>query len=93
MKRMIAGLLLAASSLLAAPHFALSVGVGVPVGPVGVYATAPGPVVAAPPCPGPGYSWIAGGWYFESGRRLWRQGYWAPPAHVEHFRGYEHFRR
>jgi hypothetical protein len=88
MKRMIAGLLLAASGLLAAPHFSVNVGVGVPVGPV--YA-APAPVVAVPPSPGPGYTWVTGGWYFVGGRRLWRAGYWAPP--VAHFGRYEHFRR
>jgi hypothetical protein len=90
MKTMIAGLLLAAGSLVAAPRVAVSVGVGVPVGPVGVYAAVPGPVVAAVPCPGPGYTWVTGGWYYAGGRRLWREGYWAPP--VAHFH-YDHFRR
>ncbi len=84
MKKMIAGLLLAASCMLAAPRVALSIGVGVPV--------APAPVVAAVPvCPGPGYTWVAGGWYFVGGRRVWRGGYWAPPA--AHFHGYAHFHR
>lgn len=87
MKKMIAGLLLAASAMLAAPNVAVSIGVGVPVAPV-----APAAVVAAvPPCPGPGYTWMAGGWYFVGGRRVWRGGYWAPP--VAHVHGYAHFRR
>jgi hypothetical protein len=87
MKKMIAGLLLAASCMMAAPHVAVSIGVGVPVAPL-----APAAVVAAvPACPGPGYSWVAGGWYFVGGRRVWRGGYWAPP--VAHFHGYSHFRR
>jgi hypothetical protein len=94
MKKIFAGFVLAATSLLAAPAIGVSVGVGIPVGPVGVgvYAGAPAPVVVAPSCPGPGYTWVGGGWYFAGGRRVWRQGYWAP-AHVEHFRGYGHFRR
>jgi hypothetical protein len=94
MKTMIAGMILAATSLVAAPRVAVSIGVGIPAAPVAVYAAAPAPVmVAAPVCPGPGYSWTAGGWYFAGGRRLWRQGYWAPPVHIAHFRGYERFRR
>ena len=95
MKKMLGGLLFAASSLLAAPHVAFSIGVGVPAP---VYAApapvvvAPAPVVAAvPPCPGPGYTWVAGSWFFVGGHREWRAGYWAPP--VAHFRGYDHFRR
>jgi hypothetical protein len=92
MKKVIAGLVLATSSLLAAPRISLNVGVGVPVGPVGVgvYA-APAPVVVVPPAPGPGYFWVAPGWYYAGGRRIWRQGYWRAP--VAHFRGYERWRR
>jgi len=90
MKRMIAGLMLAAGSLLAAPHISLNVGVGVPVGPVGVYA-APAPAVVVPPAPGLGYVWVAPGWYYIGGRRVWRDGYWRAP--VEHFRGHERWRR
>jgi hypothetical protein len=86
MKKMLGGLLLAASSLLAAPVVGFSVGVGAPA-PVGVY--------AATPCPGPGYSWVAGTWVYVGGRRVWHEGYWAPP--VAHFygrdHGYAHFRR
>jgi hypothetical protein len=89
MKKIIAGLLLGASCLLAAPHVAVGVGIG--VGPVGVYAGAPAPVVAVPVSPGPGYTWMAGGWYYVGGRRLWRPGYWTAP--VAHFGHYEHFRR
>jgi hypothetical protein len=87
MKKMLGGLLLAATSLLAAPHVAFSVGVGIPAP---VYA-APAPVVAVAPCPGPGYTWVAGSWYFVGGHREWRAGYWAPP--VAHFRDHDHFRR
>jgi hypothetical protein len=92
MKKTIAGLLVAASCVLAAPHVAVSIGVGVPVAPVGVYAAAPAPVVAAiPPCPGPGYTWVAGTWLYAGGRRTWHAGYWAPP--VAHFHGYARFHR
>jgi hypothetical protein len=86
-------LILAAGSLLAAPHIAFSVGVGVPA--PAYVAPAPVVVAAVPPCPGPGYAWVAGGWYFVGGHRVWRGGYWAPP--VAHLRGYagfrDHFRR
>ena len=87
MKRMIAGLLLGASGLLAAPHFSVNVGVGVPVAPA--YDAAAPVVAAVPPCPGPGYTWVAGGWIYVGGRRVWREGYWARPR----FDRYEHFRR
>jgi hypothetical protein len=82
MKKVMAGLVLAASTLLAAPHISLNVGVGVPVGPVGVG------VYAAP---APGYVWVAPGWYYIGGRRVWREGYWRAP--VGHFRGHERWRR
>ena len=31
------------------------------------------------PCPGPGYEWIDGDYYFDGGIRLWRAGYWRAP--------------
>jgi len=43
--------------------------------------------------PGPGYSWVAGCWYFSGGRRLWRSGYWAAPrVHVYAGRGWRYRR-
>ena len=93
MKKMIAGLILGAGCLMAAPRIGFSIGIGVPA-PVAVYPAVPAPapvVVAVPPCPGPRYTWVGGSWYYAGGRRLWRGGYWAPPAHVAHFD--RHFRR
>lgn len=62
--------LLAGSSLFAGTRLIVGVGVGAPVGPVAVYAA---------PCPGPGYTWVAGSWYYSGPHRYWRDGYWAPP--------------
>ncbi len=59
---------------------------------VGIGGYAPPPVVAyATPCPGPGYTWMAGFWDYSGPRRFWRAGYWAPPRYrVERFdRGYD----
>ena len=90
--KLIATLILAGSSLFAAPRFSFGVNVGVPVVPV-----APAPVVAyAPPSPGPGYVWVNGYYEFVGGRRMWREGYWRGPAFHSEFRGgefREHFRR
>jgi hypothetical protein len=40
---------------------------------------------------------VAGSWYYEGGRRIWRDGYWAPPVahfrdHDDHFRDRDHVR-
>jgi hypothetical protein len=57
--KLLVGMLLAGSSLFAAPR--VSVGIG--VGGFGFGYVAPAPVVAyAAPCPGPGYAWIGGRW-------------------------------
>jgi hypothetical protein len=77
--KILAGLLLGASALAAAPRVAFGFGIGVPVRPVYV---APPPVYVpayVAPAPGPGYTWVAG---FQDGygpRRVWRPGYWAAP--------------
>ena len=55
--KLLATLLLAGSSLFAAPRVGFGIGIGVPVAP---------PVAAyVPPCPGPGYEWNAGRWVFR----------------------------
>jgi len=36
---------------------------------IGVYVGVRGPVAYVPPCPGPGYTWVAG---------YWANGYWTP---------------
>jgi hypothetical protein len=70
-------LLLAGSSLFAAPRVFVGLGVG-----MGGYYPAPAPVVAyAPPCPGPGYVWAAGYW---APGHYWHPGYWRAP----YVRGY-----
>ena len=85
--KLIAGTLLAASCMFAAPRIAIGVGVGVPVAPAPVYVepapayVAPAPVYAAPPAPGPGFYWVAGFW---GPGHAWHAGYWAPRAHFGH---------
>jgi hypothetical protein len=51
--KLLAGLILAGSSLFAGPRIAVGIGFGAPVAPV---------VVAPPPCPGPGYVFVDGYW-------------------------------
>ena len=65
-------LLLAGSSLFAAP--AVRVGVGVELGPM---PPAPHVRVVRPPMPGPGYVWINGFYEPVGGQYRWREGYWA----------------
>src|SRR5579875_2330066 len=77
--KLLALLLLAGSSVFAAPRVFFGVGVG--VGPAYSYVAAPPPpapvVTYAAPAPGPGYSWV-GGYYYPVGPRwYWRAGYWA----------------
>jgi len=69
--KLLAILLLAGSSLFAAPRVI-----------VGGWVAPPAPVVVyAPPAPGPGYTWIAGYWYPAGPRYAWRGGYWARPPY------------
>jgi len=73
--KLLAFLLLAGSSLFAAPRVVVGIGVGGYVGP------APVVVAYAPPCPGPGYFWVAGYWYPAGARYAWHAGYWARPPY------------
>jgi hypothetical protein len=57
--KLIAGLILAAGSLFAAPRFSVGFGFGVPAPVVPPAYVAPAYV---PPCPGPDYVFINGGW-------------------------------
>jgi len=90
-KKILAGLLLAGSTMFAAPRVSFGVGFG-PPDPVA-------PVVAAvPPCPGPGYVFVDGHWRFADGDRDWRDhdDYRRAPEHFgrDHFdRHDDHFRR
>lgn len=62
-------LLLAGTSMFAGTHVAIGVGIG-------------GGYYAAPPAPGPGYSWV-GGYYYPVGPRYsWHTGYWARPPYA-----------
>lgn len=74
--KLIATLMLAASSMFAGPRVFFGVGIGVPA-PVVV---APPVVTYATPAPGPGYVWTAGYYDFVYGRRVWRPGYWRAPV-------------
>jgi hypothetical protein len=68
--KILAGLLLGASALAAAPRFSFGIGIGVPVRPY----YAPAPVYVAPaPYYAPAYVAPVGGyWDFYGGRRVWR---------------------
>ena len=72
--RLLVLVLLAAGSVFAGTHVFVGVGVGGGFG----YAP-PSAYYAAPPCPGPGYSWIDGSWYWAGPHRYWHGGYWAAP--------------
>ncbi len=78
--KLLALLLLAGSSLFAGTHVSIAVGVGGYVSPYYVAPPPPPPPVAVayvPPCPGPGFTWVAGYWYPLGGRYYWHAGYWA----------------
>jgi hypothetical protein len=83
--KLLAVLLLAGSSLFAGPRISFGVGIS-SYGPA-YYAPPPPPpppppiVAYAPPCPGPGYNWVAGFWYPVGPRYSWRAGYWARPSY------------
>ena len=76
MKKLMILTMLAGTTMFAAPRVSIGIGIGAPAYP-GYYAPAPPVVVAPPPCPGPGYAWIAG-YYNPAG--IWIPGYWAPPV-------------
>ena len=94
-KKILAGLLLAGSTMFAAPRVSLGVGFGAR-GPEDM-----APIVAAvPPCPGPGYVFVDGYWQFAGAERGWRDNDYRrdddrrAPEHFEQFdRHAEHFRR
>ena len=75
--RLMALMLVAAGALFAETHVAIGIRIG-----------GPAPVVVParvafnayrPPCPGPGYVWIAG---YRDGFGNWYEGYWALPPYV-----------
>lgn len=104
--KLMAGLLLAASCVMAAPRFAIGVRVGVPIAPAPVY-VAPAPVYAAPAYVTPAYAapaYVAPayvrpipapGYVWVSGfwgtGHVWHAGYWRAPHAYVGYRG--HWRR
>lgn len=62
-KKILAGLLLAGSTMFAAPRVGFGISIGAPA-PVVV---APPVVAAVPPCPGPGYVFLNGYWQLPAG--------------------------
>jgi len=100
--KLLALLLLAGSSVFAAPAVFFGVGVGVAAPP-----PPPPPVVSyAPPAYGyyPGAAWVGGYWYPVGPRYYWHGGYWARPPYARaywvgpryygghYYRGYWHRR-
>jgi len=81
MKKVLLAMVLVAGSALAGPRVAIGFGFG-----------APAPVaVVQPPCPGPGYLWVAG-YYGPTG--IWVPGYWRAPVVIGHpFVATRHFDR
>ena len=80
--KLLALLILAGTSLFAAPRVVVGIGLGGYGN--GYYAAPPPPPVVtyAPPCPSPGYTWVAGYWYPAGPRYSWRAGYWVRPPYV-----------
>jgi len=77
--RFLALFLLAGSAMFAETRIFVSIGGGYPSYGYGYYSVPP-PVVYAPPCPGPGYYWVPGSWFWVGAHRHWHAGYWAPPV-------------
>ena len=102
--------LIAGGTMFAQTHVSVGIGIGgpayypvpapppvaaypAPVYPAPVY---PAPAYVQPPCPGPGYSWVAG--YWTTGpHRSWVNGYWRAPvvapyryAARDAYRGHDH---
>jgi hypothetical protein len=80
--KLLALLVLAGSSLFAAPRMSIGIGVGAGGYAPGYYAPPPPPPPAAyVAAPGPGYSWVGGYWYPVGSRYSWRAGYWSRPPY------------
>jgi hypothetical protein len=83
--RLLIAFLLVCGAAFAGTHISIGIGLG------GYY---PPPVaVYQPPCPGPGFYWTPGSWYWSGPRHLWRHGYWAPRPHWVGPRYYGHYDR
>ena len=86
--KFLVGMLLAASSLFAAPRVSIGIGLGYPyVAPPPVVVYEPAYPVYAPPYPGYGYGYS----YYAGPRRVWHGGYWARPYGRGYYgRGYRY---
>src|SRR5437899_1665297 len=84
--KFLVGMLLAASSVFAAPRVSIGIGLGYP------YVAPPPVVVYQPPYPGYGYTWVNGYSYYAGPRRVWHGGYWARPSYSRGYygRGYRY---
>src|SRR6266550_4311213 len=85
--KLVVAMLLAGSSMFGETHFSIGIGLG------GFGYAAPPVVAYAPPCPGPGYTWVDGYWHQAGPRRLWRDGYWAAPVYNGGYQGAYRFDR
>ncbi len=91
--KFLVGMLLAASSVFAAPRVSIGIGIGNPyyVAPPPVVVYEPAYPVYAPPYPGYGYTWVDGYSYYAGPRRVWHGGYWARPYGRGYYgRGYRY---
>lgn len=88
-KKILVGLLLAGSTMFAAPRVSFGVSIGAP-GPVVV---APPVYAAVPPCPGPGYVFVNGYWQFQGVQRDRDRDFRPAPEHFEHAQRFEHSNR
>ncbi len=71
--KLLALLILAGGSLVAAPRVVVGIGFAPPPPPVAAYVA---------PSPDPGYTWVAGYWYPSGPSYAWRAGYWVRPPYV-----------
>lgn len=78
--KLMAAALIAGGTMFAQTRLSVGVGVGVGGYDQGYY---PPPAYAdqyAPPCPGPGYTWVDGYWAPQGGRNVWISGFWRAPV-------------
>lgn len=92
-KKLLMATLFTGASLFAETHFSIGVGIGTGGFSNGYYAAAPPVVAYAPPCPGPGYSWVDGYWSGVGAYRSWHGGYWAPPVRDRFYGGGQRYFR
>jgi hypothetical protein len=77
MKKLLILMALAGSSMFGATRVVVGINIG------GRAHYRPPVVVRVAPCPGPGYYWVPGHWYYVGPHRHWRAGYWARRTRVQ----------